>query len=269
MSSKKINNFSDLKGKVALITGASGNLGREISNTLAEFGVDLLLVDHPNAELDNFKQKIDSVFNIKSHIYYCDLEKEKSRQEIITKILDEHELIDILINNAAFTGSSSLDGWLGNIEEQSTESWRRAIEVNLTAPFHLVQKLKPLLELSKSGSIINIGSIYANHAPDFSLYENTNMGNPAAYGVSKAGLNYLTKWLSTALAPVIRVNSINPGGILRNQPNEFIERYSKKTPLNRMAKESDIIGMILYLSSDLSSYMTGQIINVDGGWSVW
>ena len=269
MSSKKIKSFLDLSGKIALITGASGNLGKEISKTLAEFGVDLLLVDHPDTELETLKQKINSEFNIKSYAYFCDLEEEKSREELVKKISNEHHVIDIMINNAAFTGSSALDGWLGTIEEQSIKTWRRAIEVNLTAPFHLVQKLKPLLELSRGASIINIGSIYADHAPDFGLYENTNMGNPAAYGASKAGLNYLTKWFSTALAPEIRVNSINPGGILRDQPDEFIERYTKKTPLNRMAKESDLIGTIIYLSSNLSSYMTGQIINVDGGWSVW
>ena len=107
------------------------------------------------------------------------------------------------------------------------------------------------------------------HHPDFRLYKDTDMGNPAAYGVSKAGLNYLTKWLSTSMAPNIRVNSINPGGIFRNQPEQFVEKYIDKTPLKRMAKESDLIGMVAYLSSDMSAYVTGQIFEVDGGWGVW
>ena len=92
------------------------------------------------------------------------------------------------------------------------------------------------------------------------------MANPAAYGVSKAGLVQLTKWLASALGPFVRVNSISLGGIERGQPQEFIDRYIKKTPLGRMACEGDIIGAIAFLSSDMSSYVTGHNLSVDGGW---
>ena len=126
-----------------------------------------------------------------------------------------------------------------------------------------------MLNGSEGANIINIGSIYGIYAPDFSLYEGTDMGNPAAYGVSKAGLNHLTKWLSTSMAPNIRVNSICPGGISRNQPNEFVTKYIQKTPLKRMANESDFLGVMAYLASDMSVYVTGQVIQVDGGWGVW
>ena len=131
------------------------------------------------------------------------------------------------------------------------------------------QKLEPLLNGSKGANIINVGSIYGIYAPDFSLYEGTNMGNPAAYGVSKAGLNQLTKWLSTSMAPNIRVNSISPGGISRDQPKKFVTKYIQKTPLKRMANEVDFLGVMAYLSSDMSEYVTGQVIQVDGGWGVW
>ena len=95
------------------------------------------------------------------------------------------------------------------------------------------------------------------------------MANPAAYGASKGGLIQLTRWLSTTLAPSIRVNAISPGGVFRNQPDLFVKRYETRTPLARMATENDFRGIIAYLASDMSSYVTGQVISVDGGWGVW
>ena len=95
------------------------------------------------------------------------------------------------------------------------------------------------------------------------------MGNPAAYAASKGGLLQLTQWLSTVLAPDIRVNAITPGGVSRGQPEVFQRRYIEKTPLKRMAIEEDFKGAIAYLASDLSAYVTGQNIIVDGGWTAW
>ena len=162
-----------------------------------------------------------------------------------------------------------MPGWSVPFELQSVETWRRAFEVNLTAIFELCQGLTPILRSSRDSSIINIGSIYGFLAPDWNLYKETQMGNPAAYGVSKAGLIQFTRWLSTTLGPEIRVNSISPGGIIRNQPVEFVNRYEARTPIGRMATEDDFRGAIAYLASDLSRYVTGQNLIVDGGWGVW
>lgn len=125
---------------------------------------------------------------------------------------------------------------------------------------------------SKRILIIGFGSIARKHArilkqnwPDLSIYENTNMNNPAAYSVSKAGLLQLTRWMSTVLTPKIRVNSISPGGIFRHQPEEFVRRYVEKTPLKRMGSENDIVGAAIYLSTNLSSWVTGQNKIVHGG----
>ena len=125
-----------------------------------------------------------------------------------------------------------------------------------------------LENLIKSGhaTIINISSIYGVFRPNWKLYQGTNMGNSSAYAAAKGGLIQLTKWLSSTLAPNIRVNCISPGGIIRNQPKKFIEAYKKNTLLNRMATEDDFMGAISYLASDASSYVTGQNIIVDGGW---
>jgi NAD(P)-dependent dehydrogenase (short-subunit alcohol dehydrogenase family) len=94
------------------------------------------------------------------------------------------------------------------------------------------------------------------------------MSNPAAYGASKGGLLQLTRWLSSTLAPEIRVNAISPGGIYRNQPEPFVSKYEKRVPLGRMANPDDFRGVLAYLCSDMSEYVTGQIISVDGGWGI-
>ena len=137
----------------------------------------------------------------------------------------------------------------------------------MTAVFDLSKGFAEILRKNGHGSIINISSIYGINGPDYSLYKGTEMGNPAAYAASKGGLIQLTRWLATTIAPDIRVNSISPGGVYRSQPSEFVERYEAKTSLGRMATEEDFKGVIAYLSSDLSSYVTGQNIVVDGGWS--
>lgn len=152
---------------------------------------------------------------------------------------------------------------------QSVETWKRALDVNLTSVFALTQACTGLLKASGNGSVINISSIYGDLGPDLRLYEGTAMGNPAAYAASKGGLNQLTRWLSTVLAPDIRVNTISPGGVYRGQPEVFCQRYIQRTPLARMATEEDFKGATAFLASDLSRYVTGQNLKVDGGWGAW
>ena len=138
----------------------------------------------------------------------------------------------------------------------------------MTAPFHLTQLMLPLLEAASAPSIVTIGSVHGIVGPDWRLYESLAMSNPAAYAASKAALIQLTKWLATTLAPSIRCNSVSPGGLERSQPSKFVTRYQERTPLGRMGSENDIVGAIVYLLSDASSYVTGQILVVDGGYTV-
>jgi len=266
---KKIADLMSLNGRRALITGAAGKIGYEIALTIAELGGDLILVDRPDSDYNSLKQKILDNWNVEIECISCDLESENSRVKLIETIINSNNRLDILINSAAFVGDSNLDGWIDNFSQQSIETWNRALAVNLTAVFHLSQGFTPLLKKNKNGSIINISSTYGLVAPDYSLYKDINMGNPAAYSASKGGLIQLTRWLSTTIAPEVRVNSISPGGVWRNQPSEFVKRYESKTPLGRMATEEDFKGAIAYLSTDLSGYVTGQNLVVDGGWTVW
>lgn len=264
-----IKNLLNLENRIVLITGANGFLGKVFANSLSELGASLVLVDHPRYRMDKFAKEIEEKWKIKTWCISCDIENEYSRYELIKSVNDEIKNLNCLINNAAFTASDNLNGWTSKFEKQSLETWGRALETNLTSAFHLIQGFTPLLRNAKGSNIINIGSIYGEYGPDWSLYEGTKMGSPAAYSVSKGGLIQLTRWLATTLAPTIRVNAICPGGIFRNQPDCFVHRYAKRTPLGRMATEDDFRGIITFLASDMSAYMTGQALFVDGGWGIW
>ena len=257
-----------LDGRLIMLTGASGYLGQAFSPILAELGADLILVDHDSPKLRKLAEELKANYGVTVHKLPTNLENCKEREQLINDCRGLGNL-DCLINNAAFVGSSNLTGWAVPFGEQSLDSWQSAIEVNLTAAFHLCQGLSPLLTSSKyGGSIINIGSIYAEYGPKWDLYSGTQMGNPAAYGTSKAALLQLTKWLASTLAPSVRVNAISPGGIERGQPEVFITRYTDNTLLNRMATEDDVCGALVFLISDMSLYVTGENIRVSGGWGV-
>ncbi len=264
-------NIDDLissKERKVLITGAAGNLGRLISKTLASIGYELILVDFESEEFYKLIEEIKSQSEVEIEYFFCDLEIESERDQLILNIKRKYSEINCLINNAAFVGTRNLDGWNVPFEEQSIKTWRRCFEVNLTTPFHLSQSLTPIMSKAKNPTIINVGSIYGHYAPDWNLYEGTEINNIAAYAGSKGGLIQMTKWLSTTLAPKIRVNAISPGGILRNQSKDFIVKYSSKVPLQRMAKEQDLMGAFIFLATDMSLYITGQTIKVDGGWGI-
>lgn len=265
---RDLGSLADLTGRVAVITGGAGHLGRAMASALSQSGGTIILIDRDLEMLEKAKTELSGPAGTNIFAISCDLENETARVEMARRVADDHK-VDILINNAGFVGDSELKGWATPFAEQNIETWRRALEVNLTAPFHLAQLFAPLLTKSGQGSIVNISSIYGLLGPDMSLYDGTSMGNPAGYAASKGGLIQLTRWLATTLAPHVRVNTVSPGGIGRGQPQSFTTQYIGRTPLNRMGTEEDFLGVIAFLSSNLSAWVTGQNIVVDGGWSAW
>ena len=191
-------------------------------------GATLTLVDRDPLLLESLAEELWGSWKTETKVVPTNLEDEFERNELIKSCMSDGA-VDILINNAAFVGSSELDGWSVPFEEQAIDAWRRAIEVNLTSVFHLSRDLAKLLSKSETGGcIINIASIYGEFGPDWSLYSGTQMSNPAAYGASKAGMIQLTKWLATTLAPSVRVNAISPGGIFRVSLQSLYIDMSKK-----------------------------------------
>jgi len=259
MQSRRLETLTDLQGRVALVTGAAGHLGRLFCQWLQDLGAKVYGVDRPG----NIHLLPAGVLPVAVELSQSDA------LEQIERVLADEPGLDILINNAAFVGTDAHPGWAVPFEQQSVATWRSCLEVNLTVPFALVQHFTPRLRRRGHGVVLNVGSIYGAVGPDWSLYQGTSMANPAAYGASKGGLHQLTRWLATTLAPQIRVNCLIPGGIFRNQPPSFVQAYEQRTPMGRMATEEDMVGAMIYLVSDLSSYVTGQCISVDGGWQSW
>lgn len=267
--SRSISTMMDMSGRVAVITGGAGHLGEAMASALSELGCSICLLDRNVETLAETVARLRAKSANPVEQLLIDLESEDERKNVSIWVAEKFGRADILVNNAGFVGDSALTGWVVPFEEQEISTWRRAVEVNLTAAFHLSQVLSPLLKISGKGSILNVSSIYGVVGPDLKLYQGTAMGNPAAYAASKGGLVQITRWLSTVLAPDIRVNCISPGGIARNQPEVFQERYIERTPMRRMGHEEDFKGAVAYFASDLSAWVTGQNLMVDGGWTAW
>lgn len=266
---KSLKSLMDLSGRVALVTGGAGHIGRAMAQALAELGAGIALLDIDEHAATEAAAQIRADYGVPALALGVDLTNDVAVQGVPAAVVQYLGRLDILINNAALVGTSSLKGWGVPFDDQSAETWRLAMDVNLTAPFVLTQASRAALRASGHGVVINIGSIYGMVAPDMSLYAGTALGNPAAYAASKGGLLQLTRWLTTVLAPEIRVNAITIGGVWRNQAAAFQERYTARTPLGRMAAEEDLKGAVAYLASDLSAYVTGHNLVVDGGWTAW
>jgi NAD(P)-dependent dehydrogenase (short-subunit alcohol dehydrogenase family) len=266
---RSLRELMSLEGRVALVTGGAGHIGRAIGHALAELGAQIAVVDISEARAAESASELNQRWSGAATEFACDLEQSDEVRDLPSRVRERFGRIDIIVNCAAFVGTSGLEGWAVPFEQQSDKTWRRALEVNLTAPFVLVQAAAGDLRASGHGSVVNISSIYGLSGPDWRLYEGTTLGNPAAYAASKGGLIQATRWLATTLAPHIRVNAVAPGGVFRDTPEPFLSRYTARTPLGRMAREEDFKGAVAYLASDLSAYVTGQCLAVDGGWTVW
>jgi NAD(P)-dependent dehydrogenase (short-subunit alcohol dehydrogenase family) len=251
-------------GKGILVTGAAGFLGRKLCTHLTSAGATVFAVDIDEGGLSELEIATVSHPGMLTPLA-ADLGEESARVGLVDQLSSLTVSLDGVVFAAAFVGTSNIEGWAVDFAHQSVKAWRDALELNLTAPFHLSQLLTSLLWKGVGPSIVNVGSIYGSVGPDWALYEGLTMSQPAGYAASKGGLLQLSRWLSSTLAPAIRVNCVSPGGLERGQPQEFIERYSKKTPLGRMGTEMDVLGAVVYLLSAASAYVTGQEIVIDGG----
>lgn len=255
---RSFSELADLTGRTALVVGGAGHLGRVACQTLVDLGAEVAsadLIADPEAP--------------SGRAFQVDLHDEDATRALVPAVVDELGRLDVLVHCAAYTGASEVAGWATEFGNQSVEAWDRAHRVNTTSAFVLAQEARQALASHGCGSIVLVSSIYGTLAPDFRIYEGTEIHSPAGYSASKAGLLQLTRYLSTLFAPKIRVNALSPGGVWRDQDPAFVGRYVRGTPMARMATEEDVAGAIAYLASDLSSYVTGTNLLVDGGRSVW
>ncbi len=266
---KTVKQLMDLSGRVALITGGAGHIGSTIAEAFAELGANIAILDQLESQCRETCERLSKQYGVQTLSLPFDLTDEAAVRSVPERVVQKFGSLDILVHCAALVGVSKLEGWAVSFPQQSADTWRKALEINLTSVFVLTQAAVPALKASGHGSVVMIGSLYAVVGPDMGLYEGTTLGNPAAYAASKGGIVQLTRYLATVLAPEIRVNCISPGGVLRGHTDPFLSRYLKRTPLGRMATEEDLKGAAVYFGSDLSAYVTGVNLMVDGGWTAW
>ena len=268
----------DLTGRVAIVTGGVGLLGAEFCKALAEAGAAVAVVDI-NASASQAVADTLTKSGYKAQAFAVDITKPDSVNAMVENVLSVFGRIDILVNSAALDPKFDPDAVKkgitpGAFEDYPLEQWNAALNVNLTGMFLITQAcVKPMLAQGKKGSIINICSTYGLNGPDQRIYIKDGERvafKPVYYTVTKAGVMGFTKYLAAYYAGTdIRVNALTPGGVFNNHEDYFVKNYSAKTIIGRMAKKDEMNGALLFLASDASSYMTGNNVVVDGGWTAW
>lgn len=269
MKMRSIKSLMDMKGRRALITGGSGFIALAIEEAFIELGAKVALLDLDSTACERRARDLNRMRRGAAIPLPCDLMDEFSTRQAVRRAVKQMGGLDILVHAAAYVSTTQYPGWAVPFPKQTAEALNRAFRVNLTSAFILIQEARTALERSGRGSVILIGSTYGVVGPNPSLYTGTTMVSPVGYGTSKGALIQMARILSTQLAPKIRVNALTPGGVFRRQPRAFVNRYESRTPLGRMAREEDFKGAAVFLASDLSGYVTGQNILVDGGWTAW
>lgn len=268
----------DLHGRAALVTGGAGLLGREFCRTLAEAGAKVVVADLNGAAAQATAAAINAEGGAAVGLE-LNVTDPQSVQSGVRAVLDTFGRLDILVNSAAldpkfdpYQGDSARP-LSGAFETFPLAAWEQALQVNLTGAFLCSQAAVQLMLAQGGGVIINICSMYGLVGPDQRLYQRPGQPavyKPVYYSVTKAGIVGLTRYLATYYAGQnIRVNALTPGGVFNDHNPDFLQAYSARSVLGRMAHKDEMNGAVLFLASDASSYMTGANLVVDGGWTAW
>jgi 2-deoxy-D-gluconate 3-dehydrogenase len=268
----------NLEGRVAVVTGGAGLLGVEFCRTLAEAGAAVVVADLNQEAASRVASKLADG-GCPAIAFGLDVTRLESTRELVAVTLKEFRRLDVLVNSAALDPKFDPDATAkgiapGAFEDYPLEQWNAALNVNLTGLFLVTQAcVQPMLDQGKKGSIINICSTYGLNGPDQRIYIKDGKRvayKPVYYTTTKAGVMGFTRYLAAYYAGTeIRVNALTPGGVYNNHEEYFVKNYSAKTIMGRMARSDEMNGALLFLASDASSYMTGNNVVVDGGWTAW
>lgn len=265
----------DLSGRVAVITGGAGILGQFFCRGVASAGANVAVVDIDVEKACELANDIQQNLGVRAIGVHCDVASPTSVGAMVDVVCQEFGQINLLHNNAA-SKSDNLDAFFAPFESYSLDEWRKVMSVNIDGMFLVSQAIgRQMIKQGNGGSIVQTSSIYGVMAPDQRIYEGSyyldrQINTPAVYSASKAAVIGLSQYLSAYWASQgIRVNTLTPGGTESGQNEKFKSRYAARVPMGRMAAPSEMVGALLYLLSDASSYVTGQNIIVDGGLSVW
>jgi NAD(P)-dependent dehydrogenase (short-subunit alcohol dehydrogenase family) len=265
----------ELKGRTAIVTGGLGILGRRFCRGLADFGANVVVADLDEPAAAKFAEELTVGTGVGALGVGCNVADEASVERLVSRTVDRFGGIDILHNNAA-SKSSDLTKFFAPFEDYSLDEWRKVMAVNLDGMYLVAKHVgEQMVAQGRGGSIVQTASIYGIMASDKRIYEGSyylgmQINNPAVYSASKAGVVGLTRWLATYWADKnIRVNCLVPGGVESGQNDTFKQRYAARVPMGRMANGDEMVGALVYLVSDASSYVTGHVLVVDGGLNAW
>lgn len=260
----------DLSGKVAVVTGAAGQIGGEYVRALLDAGASVAGLD---LNPENPKSILNTVKSSRFISVQADISKKASLLAGLENIIKKFGVPDVLVNNAAIDAPPNADqANTGPFEEYPEAAWDSMMDVNLKGTFLCCQVIGGRMAANTGGSIINISSIYGILSPDQRIYEYKEKPffKPIAYSVTKSGVLNMTRYLATYWAKKkVRVNTLTLAGVFNSQDENFLRNYTVKIPLGRMAKADDYNGALIFLASGASSYMTGGNLVIDGGFSAW
>jgi len=278
MKNNYLEKLFSLDNKTAVLTGASGYFGYSFAECLLSAGAKVILYGR-GEKIEKTAEKLTEKYNkAKINYYRFDLYNEKHYLTALRDTVKSNKNIDILINNAfEFSKKTGFNDLSGKFENISKKQWMRSMEAGVYWSALSTQIIGEKMKKQKKGSIINISSMYSLVAPDPKLYEGVDVFNPPSYGAAKAALNALTRYTASFYgAYSIRCNTIVAGSFPNtdrtayNSPKDahFMEKLAVKTVLNRVGRTDDLAGALIFLASDSSSYITGQVMVVDGGWTI-
>jgi NAD(P)-dependent dehydrogenase (short-subunit alcohol dehydrogenase family) len=253
-----------LKGRIALITAGAGPLfGSSLTEALAEAGATVITASRSLERNQQYAEGLRKQ-GYDAHGLQFALGDPASTRALHDEVINRFGRLDVLVNSAL--ARDAYGG--GGFDTQTFEHWKQSGVGDLAGLFQICQLFIPDMVRNQRGSIINISSIYGAVSNDPTLYEGTEMKQPANYTFVKAGMVNFTRYLACYYGKQgVRANCISPGGYFDNQPEPFVKNYNKRCPVGRMLGNEDIKGAVVFLASDASEYVTGHNLMVDGGWT--
>jgi NAD(P)-dependent dehydrogenase (short-subunit alcohol dehydrogenase family) len=263
-----------LDHQIAVVTGACGKLGPVWIEALLGAGASVAALDLPGAPASPAFRALAEAAPLKLQRIDCDITNRASIEAAAAAVATRLGSAAVLVNNAGVDQPPDAGGNRSKIEDLAVEQFKRMVDVNLVGTFQVTQVFGGQMAARGSGSIINIGSLYASVSPDQRFYDHLPGDLPflksPAYGASKAAVVNMTRYFSTLWGPRgVRVNTLSPGGVLAGQDEQFRSKYGARVPLGRMAQSEDLTGPLVFLASSASSYVTGHELRVDGGFTAW
>jgi NAD(P)-dependent dehydrogenase (short-subunit alcohol dehydrogenase family) len=257
-----------LDGRVAVVTGGTGRLGPVWAEALLDAGATVVTCDLPGAAAS---EGFRSLASDRLLALDADVTDRSSLEQLLEDCHEQVGIPHVLVNNAGIDQPPAA-GASTRLEDVSDDVVRSILDVNVIGAFQAMQVIGGAMAAEGRGSIVNIGSLYASVSPDARFYDHIDPPflKPPAYGASKAALHNLTRYFAAHWGGRgLRVNTLSPGGVLGGQDPQFIEKFSARVPLGRMATTDDLGGPLVFLASDASAYVTGSELKVDGGFTAW